>query len=73
MRVTQPQQTQLYRLIEERLDGTLAEFIAARWPGSGWRKIADEITELTQITVSYATLRLWFADRIDVETKVTVR
>lgn len=71
--VTDDQQTQLYRLIEERIPGTLADFVAARWPKAGWRKIADELLDLTGISVSYATLRMWFTDRIQVETKVTVR
>lgn len=66
--MTQP--SQLYRLIEERLDGTLAEFVAERWPTSGWRKIADDIHTTTGITVSYNTLRGWFADRIEVTTTV---
>lgn len=66
--MTQP--STLYQLIEERLDGTLADFVAARWPGRGWRKIAAEIEEATGIEVSHATLRLWFADRLEVRTFV---
>lgn len=68
-RVTQP--SQLYRLIEERLDGTLAEFVAERWPQKGWRKIAADVYEATGISVSYGALRAWFADRITVEVKVS--
>ena len=62
----------LYRLIEERLDGTLVEFVLERWPASGWRKIADDIRETTGIEVSYNTLRGWFADRFEVTTTVRV-
>lgn len=66
--MTEP--SQLYRLVEERLDGTLADFVAARWPLRGWRKISDDLRAETGINVSYTTLRLWFADRITVETRV---
>jgi hypothetical protein len=65
-------QSRLYTIIEERLDGTLAELIAARRPSTSWRDIADEVTEKTGVPVSDETLRLWFADRITVETTVRV-
>lgn len=68
--MTQP--SQLYRLVEERLDRPLVDFIAARYPQMGWRKISDELYKLTGITVSYATLRIWFADRIEVTTETRV-
>jgi hypothetical protein len=68
--VTEHEYSQLYRLIEARLDGTLAEYVAARWPYKGWRKIAADIYDETGITVSHASLRQWFADRITVEVKV---
>lgn len=63
-------QSRLYTLIEERLDGTLAELIAARRPATSWRDIAAEITQTTGIQVSHEVLRLWFVDRITVEVKV---
>ena len=66
------QQSRLYRMIEARIDGTLAEFIAARRPQMGWRSIAKDIDQRTGIWVSGETLRLWFADRVTVETVVTV-
>lgn len=62
--------SQLYRLIEERLDGTLAELIAQRRPHTTWRAIADEIQDATGITVSAEILRQWFKDRISIEVKV---
>jgi hypothetical protein len=65
--------SKLYRLVEERLDGTLADFIAARRPHQSWRRIAAELDECTGIGVSWESLRLWFADRITVRTEVTVR
>lgn len=61
----------LYRLIEERLDGTLADLIAARRPHTGWRDIAAEIHTLTGVEVSWETLRTWFVDRIHVEVTVS--
>lgn len=64
--------SQLYRLAEERLDCTLAEFVAARWPRLGWRKISVELKEQTGIEVSHTALRRWFAGRITVETNVRV-
>lgn len=62
----------LYQSIESRLNGTLLDFVAARWPHKGWRKIAADIKSETGIDVSRETLRLWFADRITVETVVKV-
>lgn len=56
----------LYRLIDQKLDGTLAEFVAARRPETSWRDIADEITRKTSVEVSFESLRTWFADRIEV-------
>lgn len=62
----------LYRLIEERLNGTLLDFVLERWPASGWRKIAEDIKQETEIEVSYNTLRSWFVDRFEVTTTVRV-
>lgn len=63
--------SQLYRLIEQRLSGTLADLIAARRPHTPWREISEEIRVATGISVSWETLRTWFADRITVEVKVS--
>lgn len=63
--------SQLYRLIEERLPGTLAELIAQRRPHTPWRVIAEEIRETTRISVSWETLRGWFIDRIEIEVRVS--
>lgn len=68
--MTEHPNSQLYRLIEERIEGTLAEYVAARWPQKGWRKIAADIYADTGITVSHASLGTWFAGRITVEVKV---
>lgn len=59
-----------YQLIETRLDGTLADFVAARRPAASWQAIADEIYKLTRVDVSDETLRLWFSGRIAVEARV---
>jgi hypothetical protein len=63
--------SQLYRLIEERLPGTLADLIAARRPHTPWRSISQEIKDTTKISVSPEILRQWFADRIQIEVKVS--
>lgn len=60
----------LYRMIEDRLDGTLPEFVAARRASLSWTAMAAEITSTTGIEVSDETLRRWFADRITVEVRV---
>lgn len=64
--------TRLYGLIEERLDGiTLADFIASRRQRYvSWRRIARELSEQTGVAVSSEAVRLWFADRIQIEVKV---
>lgn len=69
--MTQP--TPLYRLVEARLggEGALDEYVAANRASSSWRTMAADISERTGETVTYETLRSWFADRI--ETTVTVR
>jgi hypothetical protein len=60
----------LYRMIEKRLDGTLADWIAQRRAGLSWAAMATELTATTEIEVSRETLRRWFADRVSVEVKV---
>jgi hypothetical protein len=62
--VSQP--TPTYQLIEERLDGTLEEFVRTRrplTPPASWRQIAAEIKDATGVTVSHESLRAWFAER----------
>lgn len=66
--MTQP--SALYRSVEDRLDGSLADLVAARRPAATWEQIADEIAEKTGIRLSRETLRLWFVDRITVEVKI---
>lgn len=60
----------LYRMIEKRLDGTLADWIAQRRADYSWAAMAAELTAATEIEVSRETLRRWFADRVSVEVKV---
>ncbi|GAA3176029.1 hypothetical protein GCM10020255_067210 [Rhodococcus baikonurensis] len=49
-------------LIESRLTGTsLAAFVSQRRrAGVGWRRLADEINEITGYPVSHQTLTRWF-------------
>ncbi len=62
--MTEP--SNLYLLIEARLDGTLAEFVAQRRATTSWTAMAQELSELANRKVSDETLRRWFADRIEV-------
>lgn len=66
-----PRPSRLYRLIEERLDGTLADYVAATRPTRSWRWMATDLYERTGVEVSWESLRQWFADRIEVTVKVT--
>jgi hypothetical protein len=51
--------TTLFLLMEAKLGEPLAEFIAARRPGTAWRLIAIELTRRTGIDVTYETVRGW--------------
>jgi hypothetical protein len=66
--MTQP--TPLYRLVEARLggEGALTEYVTTHKATTSWRTMAADLTERTGETVTYETLRGWFADRV----KVTV-
>lgn len=68
-----PQPSRLYRLIEERLDGTLAEYVASRRPAASWKTMAAELTATTGVEVSWESLRSWFADRIQIQVTVAER
>lgn len=57
-------------LIERKLAGTLADFVAARRANTSWTAMAVELTEKTGYKVSDETLRRWFADRITFEVRV---
>lgn len=64
-------QSPLYRLIESQIEGTLADFVAARrGSGSSWTDLAAELTQLTQVEISDETIRRWFADRLKIEVTV---
>ncbi len=63
-------QSPLYQLIEAKLEGTLADFVAARYGKQSWIAMAAELADVTGQDVSDETLRRWFADRITVEVRV---
>lgn len=67
--MTQP--TPLYRLVEAALGRRLDEYVAEHRAAMSWRAMAADLSQRTGETVTYETLRSWFADRI--ETTVTVR
>jgi hypothetical protein len=62
--MTQP--SVLYQLIDSRLADGLPRLIEQRRPGATWQEIADEIEQITGQPVNRETLRLWFADRLEV-------
>jgi hypothetical protein len=60
--------TPLYQLIEERLGGSLVEFVdelrgESIRPPASWRAIAEAITERTGVQVTHTSLRQWFRGR----------
>lgn len=65
--------SRLYRMIEARLDGTLAEYVEKSRPSTSWRDMAADLTSRTGIEVSYEALRSWFADRLVVEARIVDR
>src|SRR3954471_612288 len=62
-----------YVLIERKLDGSLADFVAARRASKSWAVMAAELEDLTGYKVSDETLRRWMADRIEVVSRVIVK
>jgi hypothetical protein len=67
------QRTRLYQLIEERLDGTLADYVArSRAASMSWRAMAADLRGRTGLQVSNEILRQWFAHRIEVTVEVKV-
>ena len=66
--VSQP--STLYQLLEVRLSGSLAEYVADHRASLSWREIAERLTGETGVAVSAEALRLWFADKIVTETRV---
>ncbi|HET8640564.1 MAG TPA: hypothetical protein VFM37_01435 [Pseudonocardiaceae bacterium] len=57
-------------LIEERLGYPLKKFVAERYPAKSWRAMAAELTQTTGVQITGESLRLWFADRVTVKTRV---
>jgi predicted GIY-YIG superfamily endonuclease len=53
--------TRLYRQLERHLDGSLASYVAERRAKDvGWRAIAAQLVEATQVEVSHEAIRSWF-------------
>lgn len=55
-----PLRSPLYELIEARIDGTLADYVAERRDDTSWRSMAAELSERTGRRINGETLRLWF-------------
>jgi hypothetical protein len=63
--------TPLYRLLEEKLGGSLADYVARkRTAGMSWRAMASDLSATTGVEVSNEALRLWFSHRIQVRVEV---
>lgn len=59
-------QTPAHRLIELKLDRSLASYVEERKAaGLGFRPIAKELAKLTGVPVSYESLRTWLAEDKD--------
>lgn len=54
----------LYQLLEARLDGTLAQYVAEQKPSTSWRTMAADLRNRTGVHINAETLRLWFTDRV---------
>lgn len=66
-----PRPSRLYRMIEDRIEGTLIEYIERERTTKTWREMAADLEQRTGILITFQTLHNWFADRITVEVKVT--
>lgn len=53
-------------MLEDRVDGRLADWVARRRATDSWTAIAIQLTHATGIEVSDETLRRWFASRVRV-------
>lgn len=60
----------LFQLVEARLGGpgALDRYVEQHKATRSWRTMAADLSEQTGVTVTYETLRGWYADRV----KVTV-
>ena len=55
-----PRRSPLYKLIENHIDGTLAEYVAANRSDASWRAMAADLAERSGEKINGETLRLWF-------------
>ena len=56
--------TPTHLLIESRLGRDLGEFVTEQQAqGLGYRRIADILSECTDVAVSHESLRSWFGER----------
>lgn len=62
------QRTPLYQLVEDRIEGTLADYVSRNRATKSWRSMAADLTEQAGVQVTYQTLVNWFGSR----TKTTV-
>lgn len=56
-------QTPTARLLDHLLPGGLEEFVTTRRADNvSWRRIAREVLDLTDVDISFESLRSWFAE-----------
>jgi len=57
------EETPKRQLIDIRLGGRLDQLVEdRRQAGASWRRIAHEISKASKVSISFETLRDWFAD-----------
>jgi hypothetical protein len=63
--MTTPLSTEIDHRLQERHQQTLTDLVRQmRVAGKGWRVIAAQVRDLTEVYVSYETLRSWFLDDV---------
>jgi hypothetical protein len=57
------QRSPQYEFLQVRLGRDLSAYVQeARAAGRAWRTIAADLSAITGVTVSYETVRVWFAE-----------
>lgn len=51
-----------FQLLQVRLGRDLAQYVASRYPQDSWRVIANDLTQITGLSISHETLRTWFPE-----------
>jgi hypothetical protein len=54
-----------FQLLQVRLGRDLSQYVTDRYPSSSWRTIANDLTQITGVSISHETLRTWFPELSD--------